>query len=99
MTGCGDGRSTTSPVGDEDAPRSGTKVERPPGSVGFVGLPNRWVVERTSAWIGRCRRNSHDYELYRHSSEAIIISCSDARNSIGPGGPPPSRTVKSSEPL
>ena len=47
-------------------------IERPPGSVGYVKLPKRWVVERTFAWIGRCRRNSRDYELYPHSSEAFI---------------------------
>jgi putative transposase len=37
-------------------------IGRPPGSVGFVKLPRRWVVERTFAWIGRYRRNSRDYE-------------------------------------
>ena len=47
-------------------------IERPPGSVGYVKLPKRWVVERTLAWIGRCRRNSRDYELYPHSGEAFI---------------------------
>ena len=47
-------------------------IERPPGSVGYVKLPKRWVVERTLAWIGRCRRNSRDYEVYPHSSEAFI---------------------------
>ena len=51
-------------------------IERPPGSVGCVKLPKRWVVERTFAWIGRCRRNSRDYELYshppvRHSSRSV----------------------------
>jgi putative transposase len=48
-------------------------VERPPGSVGFVKVPKRWVVERTFAWIGRSRRNSRDYELYEHSSEAVVM--------------------------
>ena len=47
-------------------------VSRPPGSVGFVKLPHRWVVERTFAWLGRYRRNSRDYERYAHSSEAMI---------------------------
>jgi putative transposase len=31
---------------------------RPEGSTGFVRLPKRWVVERTLAWLGRCRRHS-----------------------------------------
>jgi putative transposase len=51
-------------------------VERPPGSVGFVKLPRRWVVERTFAWIGRYRRNSRDYEWYAESSESMIKACS-----------------------
>lgn len=47
-------------------------VERPPGSKGFVKLPRRWVVERTFARLGRCRRHSRDYERYTDSSEAMI---------------------------
>jgi putative transposase len=51
-------------------------VGRPPGSVGFVKLPKRWVVERTFAWLGRYRRNSRDYEWYVESSESMIKACS-----------------------
>jgi len=29
---------------------------------GFVLLPRRWVVERSFAWTGRCRRLARDYE-------------------------------------
>ena len=47
-------------------------IGRPSGSVGFVKLPRRWVVERTFAWIGRYRRNSRDYERYAESSESMI---------------------------
>jgi putative transposase len=47
-------------------------VSRPPGSVGYVKLPRRWVVERTFAWLGRYRRNSRDYERFARSSEAMI---------------------------
>jgi putative transposase len=47
-------------------------VKRPDGSVGYVKLPRRWVVERTFAWLGRYRRNSRDYERFTDSSEAMI---------------------------
>src|SRR5205823_12021521 len=47
-------------------------VGRPAGSVSFVKLPRRWVVERTFAWLGRYRRHSRDYERFSRSSEAMI---------------------------
>jgi putative transposase len=47
-------------------------IGRPEGSVGFVKLPRRWVVERTFAWLGRYRRNSRNYELHTRSSEAML---------------------------
>ncbi|MBV8230499.1 MAG: transposase, partial [Planctomycetaceae bacterium] len=47
-------------------------VSRPLGSVGFVKQPQRYVVERTFAWLGRYRRHSRDYERYTQSSEAMI---------------------------
>jgi transposase len=37
-------------------------VERPHGVKGFRLLPRRWVVERTFAWFGRCRRLARDFE-------------------------------------
>lgn len=39
---------------------------------GFVLLPRRWIVERTFAWISRCRRHSKDYERTTESSEAML---------------------------
>ena len=47
-------------------------VRRPLAAVGFVLLPQRWVVERTFAWLGRYRRHSRDYERLTRSSEAMI---------------------------
>jgi putative transposase len=47
-------------------------VKRAAGAVGFVLLPQRWVVERTFAWLGRYRRHSRDYERLTKSSEAMI---------------------------
>jgi putative transposase len=45
---------------------------RPEGSQGFVLLPKRWVVERTFAWLGRCRRHSKDDERRTDSSESML---------------------------
>ncbi len=28
----------------------------------FVVLPGRWIVERTAAWLNRCRRSGKDWE-------------------------------------
>jgi putative transposase len=47
-------------------------VRRPPGATGFVLLPKRWVVERTFAWLGRCRRHRKDYERQTASSESML---------------------------
>ena len=55
--------------------RPGWKVEvksRPEGSRSFTPVKKRWVVERSNAWHGRCRRNSKDYERRPDSSAAMI---------------------------
>jgi transposase len=45
----------------------------PPREVSrFAVVPRRWVVERTFAWLGRCRRLSKDYEYLRATSEELI---------------------------
>ena len=38
----------------------------------FVVLPKRWIVERTLAWISRCRRLARDYE--RHARKAAAFA-------------------------
>ena len=48
-------------------------VERPEGVKGFQLLPRRWVVKRTFAWCGRCRRLSKDYEGSVASSVAWLL--------------------------
>ena len=44
-------------------------VEKPKDTKGFTVLPRRWVVERTFAWMGRCRLLSKDYE--HHTDKAL----------------------------
>jgi putative transposase len=45
---------------------------RPPGDGEFKVIKWRWVVERTFAWLGRCRIHSRDYERRADSSEAQV---------------------------
>jgi putative transposase len=47
-------------------------VRRPAGQLGWVKLPTRWTVERTFAWLGKCRRLSKDRERSVLSAEAFI---------------------------
>ncbi len=47
-------------------------VRRPRDEEGFKLLPKRWVIERTFAWLSRCRIHSKDYERLPACSEAQI---------------------------
>lgn len=47
-------------------------VKRSDDASSFKVLPKRWIVERTLAWIGRCRRNSKDYEQLTDSGESMV---------------------------
>ncbi len=47
-------------------------VKRSDIAKGFVVLPKRWVVERTFAWISRCRRLCRDFERYARTVAAFI---------------------------
>ena len=51
-------------------------VKRPPGVTGFVVIARRWVVERTFAWLGRCRRLAKDWEKSIESSTAWALIAS-----------------------
>jgi transposase len=47
-------------------------VNKLAGQTGFKVLPRRWVVERTLAWINRCRRTVRDYERLPEHHAAIV---------------------------
>lgn len=51
-------------------------VKRTDKAKGFEVLPRRWVVERTFAWLGRCRRLARDFEKSIASAEAWILVAS-----------------------
>ena len=38
----------------------------------FTVLPKRWIVERTFAWLGRCRRLSKDFENLSRNALAFL---------------------------
>jgi putative transposase len=47
-------------------------VKRSDTAKGFQVIPRRWVVERTIAWINRCRRLAKDYENLNRSALGFI---------------------------
>ncbi len=47
-------------------------VKRSAQAKGFDVIPRRWVVERTIAWINRCRRLAKDYENLNRTAIAFI---------------------------
>jgi len=57
-------------------------ISRPPGSGKFELVKYRWVVERTFAWLGRCRIHSRDYErltpISAEGNSSILVRMSQA---------------------
>ena len=48
-------------------------VKRSDAAAGrFVVLPKRWIVERTIAWLNRCRRLAKDWECLNHNALAFL---------------------------
>ena len=48
-------------------------VKRSDQAKGFLVLPKRWIVERTFAWLGRCRRLAKDFEATIASAIAWLL--------------------------
>ncbi len=47
-------------------------VKRSDQAKGFVVLPKRWIVERTFAWLNRCRRLAKDWEYLNRKALAFV---------------------------
>ena len=47
-------------------------VKRSDKAKGFEVLPRRWVVERTLAWLNRCRRLARDWENLTRNALAFL---------------------------
>ena len=47
-------------------------VKRSDQAKGFVVLPKRWIVERTIAWLNRCRRLAKDFENLSRNALAFL---------------------------
>jgi transposase len=47
-------------------------VKRSDQAKGFVVLPKRWIVERTLAWLNRCRRLAKDWENLNRVALAFL---------------------------
>jgi len=47
-------------------------VKRSEQAKGFVVLPKRWVVERTIAWLNRCRRLAKDWECLNRKALSFL---------------------------
>lgn len=47
-------------------------VRRSDQAKSFVVLPKRWIVERTFAWLGRCRRLAKDWENLNRKALAFL---------------------------
>ena len=47
-------------------------VKRSDAAKGFIVVPRRWVVERTFAWLNRCRRLARDWECINRKALAFL---------------------------
>jgi transposase len=53
-----------------------TIVKRSKAAKGFEVLPKRWIVERSIAWLNRCRRLAKDWENLSSNALAFLLLAS-----------------------
>jgi transposase len=53
-------------------------IKRSAQAKGFVVLPKRWIVERSIAWLNRCRRLAKDWEN-RNLSALVFLRLASIR--------------------
>ena len=51
-------------------------VKRADAVKGFLVLPKRWAVERTLAWLNRCRRLAKDWECLNRRARGFLLLAS-----------------------
>ena len=51
-------------------------IKRSDPAPGFIVLPKRWIVERTLAWLNRCRRLAKDFENRIRTATAFVLLAS-----------------------
>jgi transposase len=51
-------------------------VKRSDQVSGFMVLPKRWVVERSLAWLNRCRQLAKDWENLNVKARAFLLLAS-----------------------
>ena len=61
-----------SPEEDHVAREHRDRFKRSDTAKKFVVLPKRWIVERTFAWLGRCRRLARDWENFNQKALAFL---------------------------
>ena len=72
-------------------------VKRSDQVSGFVVLPKRWIVERTIAWLNRCRRLARDWEESQPKSARVLaprLNPPHAQKTLQSGLKSPERTLR-----